>query len=412
MTRWFPRLLLVTFLIQLAIYAIRPMASYRAISLGAGPLDLGIIASSFAVLSLLVAVPIGRWVDRWGEPRFVTAGAGIISLVSLTLLGIGSVPALALSQAVLGLGHIMSVVGTQTLIANAGAPDRRDARFGVYTVVVSLGQLAGPAVGGLLAGAAASDPATGAATTGQDRFGTTVVFGGAAAFAAFACLVAASLWWLPTSQVRHRRDELPDPPVTSRKALARVLVVPSMPQAMLASLTVLTSIDILVAYLPAYGEATGLPVEVVGFLLATRAAASMASRLVMLPLIALFTRRRLLVLSMMVPALALAALPLLDALALLYLAMGVIGFGLGLGQPITLAWVAGQAPPEVRGTAIGVRLSGNRLGQTALPAIVGAIAGATGLVAVFLSLAVMLGISALSVLRASFEDGSARARTM
>ena len=36
----------------------------------------------------------------------------------------------------------------------------------------------------------------------------------------------------------------------------------------------------------------------------------------------------------------------LDALPLLYAAMAVIGFGLGLGQPITLAWVGGRGRSE------------------------------------------------------------------
>ena len=122
----------------------------------------------------------------------------------------------------------------------------------------------------------------------------------------------------------------------------------------------------------------------------------------MLPLIRLLGRRRLLALSIVMPAVSLAAFPLLDAPFLLYTAMVLTGFGLGLGQPITLSWVVSQAPVDVRGTAIGVRLSGNRLGQTVLPVGIGAIAGGAGVTAVFTSLAVLLGLSATAVLVASF----------
>lgn len=403
MTRWFPRLLLVTLLLQAAVYALRPMVSYRAISIGASTFQLGVIASSFAVLSLLVAVSIGRWVDRWGEPRFVFTGAAAICAVCLLLVWIDSVWALAASQALLGLGHIMTVVATQTLVANLGDPGRRDSRFGAFTVAVSLGQLVGPFAAGLVAG-------SGGAGQAPSGVGIGMVFAAAAVVSLLATGVAATFLRQPG---RSRSTTVATTGATDAagrrsywSALGVVFRIPGMPHAMLASLTVLTAIDILSAYLPAYGEANGLSVETVGLLLATRAAASMASRMVMLPLIRLFTRRRLLALSTALPALSLALFPLLEAPALLYAAMVVIGLGLGLGQPITVAWVADRAPDDVRGTALGVRLSGNRLGQTVLPAGIGAVAGAFSLTAVFVSLAGLLGVSALAILTADLSGGS------
>jgi MFS family permease len=395
---WFARILLVTVLVQTAVFAIRPMVSYKAIAVGAGSFDLGVIAAAFAVIPLLVAVQIGRWVDRWAEPRFIVVGAAVIAASCLSLLWIDSIWALAASQAALGLGHIMTVVGTQTLVGNRGDPTRREARFGVFTVVVSLGQLAGPTGAGLLAGRA-SGPAV---PDGTVVFGTGPVFLGAAAISLLATLAAIGL--------REARSVIVDPvPVpgnaareSTGQALWRVLRIPSMPHAMVASLTVLTTIDLLAVYLPAYGEANGLSVQTVGLLLGARAAASMASRILMLPLIKLLGRRLLLALSIAVPAVSLAVFPLLDAPFLLYTAMVLAGFGLGLGQPITIAWVVDRAPADVRGTAIGVRLSGNRLGQTVLPVGVGAIAGGAGVAAVFISLAVLLGLSAATVLVASF----------
>lgn len=102
------------------------------------------------------------------------------------------------------------------------------------------------------------------------------------------------------------------------------------------------------------------------------------------------------------PAVVLVLVPFLDD-AVLFPAMVVAGLGLGLGQPLSLAWVAANAPRELRGTALGVRLSGNRLGQIVVPAVVGALAGVTGLAAVFWSLTAMLASSAVLNARASFE---------
>jgi MFS family permease len=177
-----------------------------------------------------------------------------------------------------------------------------------------------------------------------------------------------------------------------------------MPQAMLASLAVLSTIDIVVAYLPVYGVANGIPVATVGLLLAARAAASMVSRGFMLPLRRLLGRRRLLLFSIVAPALMLVVLPLVGSATVpLFIVMALVGFGLGLGQPLTMSWVATRAPFDIRATAIGVRLSANRLGQVAVPATVGVVAGAAGLTAIFWSLAAMLAVTALVVTTAPFD---------
>jgi MFS family permease len=192
-------------------------------------------------------------------------------------------------------------------------------------------------------------------------------------------------------------------------ALRRVLAVPSMPQAMLASITVLSSVNILIAYLPAYGEATGLSVEMVGLLLAIRAGASMASRILMVPMRRLLGRRNLLVACMLLPAVGLVVMVVIGTVAALFACMVLIGFGLGLGQPLTLSWVAGRAPVDLRGTAVAARLGGNRIGQFLLPAGVGVVAGFVGLGAVFWSLSILLALGATFVMTGPFiEDANDR----
>jgi hypothetical protein len=62
--------------------------------------------------------------------------------------------------------------------------------------------------------------------------------------------------------------------------------------------------------------------------------------------------------------------------------MAAVRFGLGMGQPLSLIWIAEAAPTNMRGAAVGVRLTGNRLGQVAIPAIVGGVVGSTRIGAV------------------------------
>jgi MFS family permease len=176
---------------------------------------------------------------------------------------------------------------------------------------------------------------------------------------------------------------------------------------MVVGVIVLVSVNVLIVYLPAYGAEIGLSVQVVGILLAARAAASMTSRLLLGVLRGRMTRQRLLVLCMVIPAIALSIVPLSSAAPILLGLMVLIGFGLGLGQPLTLSWVAMRAPSGHRGTALAVRMTGARLGQVIVPGLAGAVAVATGAGGVFLALGLVLGGSAVLVgLGSTFSEPS------
>jgi MFS family permease len=82
--------------------------------------------------------------------------------------------------------------------------------------------------------------------------------------------------------------------------------------------------------------------------------------------------------------------------------LAVAGFAMGIGQPMTMAWVSRISPAHMRGLAISIRLTANRFGQVVAPAAAGLIAGA-GVSGVFWMLA---GIQAVSIWTASKADGA------
>lgn len=420
---WYTLVLTTNALVHATVYAVRPLATYRALELHAGPAEVGAVASTFALFSFFMAVPAGRWVDRWGEPPFILAGSVLTTLGALLAGWAGSVAMLAATQAFLGLGHLLAVVASQALIANRTDESIRDDRVGLYTVMASLGQLAGPALVSLVAGsggernlqpafwlgAALTAVAGGLAWPLAKSAGAGAARGHVRAAGAGAGHGGAAGAGHGGAAGTGRGVVAGAGRAAARVAagfgqVARILRRPGMIPAMLASLTVLSSIDILSAYLPVLGEIRGLPVSVVGLLLSVRAALSMVSRLFMAALLRRFERGPLLFACMALPALAVAALPWMPSVAGLCALMAVAGLGLGLGQPLTMTWVANRAPRDQRGTALGVRLSGNRLGQLVMPAMVGSIAGALGEAAIFWVVAGWLLLAALWVVRAPFGE--------
>lgn len=66
-------LLLHSALIQAITFLVRPAATYRALELDVPAFALGVLAASYAVFPLLLALPIGNLVDRLGERRLMAA---------------------------------------------------------------------------------------------------------------------------------------------------------------------------------------------------------------------------------------------------------------------------------------------------------------------------------------------------
>jgi MFS family permease len=150
-------------------------------------------------------------------------------------------------------------------------------------------------------------------------------------------------------------------------------------------------VDTLVVFLPAYGEANGIPVQVIGLLLALRSLVAIGARVLTGRVVAALGEANALLVALFLAAAAFLTIPLTTNPVVLGIQMAMLGLGLGLGQPLTLAWVAATSPPNAMGTAVAVRLTGNRLAQLVAPLILGAMAGPAGVAAVFLALAALLG---------------------
>jgi MFS family permease len=382
---WLGRILVVLVLTQAATFLARPVTSYRALALGADERVIGLITASFAVIPLVVAVPLGRVADRRRPVGMLAAGVAILA-ASFLLLGLaGSLAELALWSALLGLGHLALILAAQSLIAQQSEDRQHDRDFGLMAAAVSLGQLVGPTLGGLVLSA-------GASPDGSLEGATTRAFLVAAGLAALA---------LPACFGTGAAGGGRDPGAEAGRPMRATDIVraPGVPAGMFASVAILAAVDILTAYLPVIGERNGIGPAVVGALLSLRAAASILSRLLIPPMVRALGRVRLIAVSAAGSALAMGVLPVPHEAAALAVVLVVAGFFLGIGQPLTMSLIVQAVPDDARGTALAIRLFGNRVGQVATPAVAGLVAGAAGIAAAFWLLGGLLVVAAATVAR-------------
>jgi MFS family permease len=381
---WLARVLAGVVLTQAALYLARPVTSYRALALGADARAVGLITAAFALVPLVVAVPLGRASDRW-RPGYLLTGGIALGALSCALLGLaGTLAGLALASAVLGLGHLALTLAGQSLIARQSGDARHDRDFGLYAAAASAGQLVGPALAGLALGSAGGRSLEDATTLG---------------FVVAAGLMALAV---PTSLGTDRLGRAARPEATARGRPLRageLIGSRGVPAGMFASLAILATVDVLTAYLPVLGVQRGIPPAVVGGLLSLRAATSILSRVLIPWMVERLGRVRLLAASAAGSALLTAALPLSGDTLVLAVLLAAAGFLLGIGQPLTMSMVVHAVPADTRGTALAIRLTGNRFGQVATPAADGLVAGAAGVSAAFWLLGGLLGLAALAVAR-------------
>jgi predicted MFS family arabinose efflux permease len=279
---------------------------------------------------------------------------------------------------VLGIGQLFSMFAEQSLVAGLAGRAGFDVAFGRFTFAGSFGQILGPLGVTAIAGS----------HTLPD---TQALF--------LASLVCAGILMAFALPVRNIATEHPRATSSHRASARGILGVSSVRAAMLASLANLATLDILMVYLPLLGTTRHLDGRTIGMLLAVRGAASMVSRSCVGRLTTRYSRPGILMTAMGGSALSVALLGSGAPVPVLAALLVVAGLGLGLAQPLTLAWVVSLVPLEMRATALSWRLAGNRLTQMIVPVVAGGVASGAGAGAVFLLTGAWLGGAALVVSR-------------
>lgn len=377
---WVQRALVNSTLTQAAIYVIRPMITYRALEVGLTPGEIGVIAALYALFPVLLALQFGTWVGKVGESKFLVVGASTMALSALLFVHANSFVTLALLTAIVGLSHLACMVGGQTLIALRSKKEDQNTNFGYYTFSASLGHFIGPLMGAWVAGSNGALPRS-----------TSAAFYLACAIA-FIAIIVVIQWWRNPATVEAAHDA-----GTLTQAIA-VLKKPRMKATVYISLVVSSAQDVLIVFIPLFGNERGFSPTAVGLILGARGATAMTSRFFLGKLTKKFDDHAVLMTSLISSLILLIGMGLSHDALIFGLTTAIAGFALGIGQPLTMANVTKITQERERAMGVSLRLTGNRLGQVIYPASAGALAGILGAGSVFYALSIAIA-SALAAAR-------------
>jgi predicted MFS family arabinose efflux permease len=360
------------------IYAIvRVTTSYRAIELQLPVVSLGIISATFAIPPMLLAVWVGRILDRGHDAQAAWIGSGIFVVACAGFYFLAnSLTALLLLTALFGVGHLFLMASQQMLCVRSAGPRGRDAAFGNYVVSSAVGQGLGPYIIAWIGGSATL-PATGS------------LFGIAFIIALISLATAAAIRPAPKHLLPAK-----DGAVVPLRTLLRQSGLMAV---LIASVITITSQDLLTIYLPLLGADQNIDSGNIGGLLTVRSVASLISRLSYTRVLRLIERQKLTLITMAGAGLGFACFALPIPLAVMYAAMIFLGFALGIATTLSLTNVVDLASAAAMGTVMSLRITGNRLGQAAVPFLASLVAAATGVGGIFAIIALSLTASGASV---------------
>jgi predicted MFS family arabinose efflux permease len=370
-------LLMHSVIVQTIYALVRVTTSYRAIELDLPVVSLGIISATFAVPPTLLAVWVGRLLDRGLDAQVAWIGSGVFVLTCTGFCFFSdSLAALLLLTALFGVGHLFTMASQQMLCVRCSGPRGRDTAFGNYVVSSAIGQGLGPYLIAWVGGTASVPP------TGK-------LFGIALIFAVLSVATGAAIRPAP----KHMRPEKTREVVPLRTLLRQR----GLMAVITASVITITSQDLLTIYLPLLGADQNIDVRNIGALLTVRSVASLISRLSYTRVLRLIARQPLTLISMGGAGIGFACFAFPIPLPVMYAAMIFLGFSLGIATTLSLTNVVDLASAAAMGTVMSLRITGNRLGQAAVPFLASLVATATGVGGIFAIIAVSLVTSGASV---------------
>ena len=144
------RLIAVAVTAHVALGAARVTTALYALSLHASPFTVGTLIALFAVFPMLLAVPMGRVIDRIGVRKPLMAGCLLASLGVVLAATVQGLTVLYPAAMLIGTGFMAIFIGAQHAVGTLSPPDQRTASYSRLSLGFSISSFTGPLIAGVV----------------------------------------------------------------------------------------------------------------------------------------------------------------------------------------------------------------------------------------------------------------------
>jgi MFS family permease len=332
-----------------------PVLPLFAVSLGAGPAQVGIINGAFMLATGILSIPAGLLADRVG-PR-IPAVVGILAAsVSSFLVTQCSTPGhMASAYLLFGVGLAAFIPSMLSQVATTFPVEKLGQAYGWYSTAMYVAITLGPAVGGFLG----------------KNVGLRQVFYLSAGLLLLVALIAFA--FLPRSPVLRKSE-----PRAVLAASLSLLRNRPLIACLLVTWGAAMGFGIFLSFLPLYASGKGLDPAQVGLVFAAQALTNVFCRIPVGLAADRFDRRWIVAAGIIFFAAGLSCLGFFRHTASLSACAVLLGIGMALTFTAVGALIAESVPPVQRGLAMGMYNSSVYLAMMAGSTTMGVCIRATG----------------------------------
>jgi len=338
-----------------------------ALKEGYSALAVGVLMSLYALTQVFLSLPAGRFADRHGLKRPVAISVTAATLGAGLAVAFPVFPVLCLAALLTGGATGAAVIALQRHVGRvASGPTQLKQAFSWLAIGPAFSNFLGPFAAGLVIDHA----------------------GFRAAFALMAVFPLICWFWIRTAREEPLSDAQRKVPRGRAWDLWRE---PMFRRLILVNWFLSSAWDVHTFVVPVLGHERGLSASVIGTILGVFAAAAAAIRVV-LPAIAARVREWALIVGAMVATSAIYAVyPFMHQALTMGLCSVLLGFALGIVQPMVLTLLHQITPEHRHGEAVGMRMLVINASSVAMPMLFGTAGAAVGVSAVFWTVAVAVG---------------------
>lgn len=366
---------------HVALGAARVTTALYAISLQATTFTVGSLIALFALFPMLLAVPMGRLIDRIGVRKPMMGGCLLASIGVMLAALVQGLNILYLSAILIGTGFMTIFISAQHAVGALTLPNQRAASFGKLSLGFSVSSFTGPLIAGFVI----------------DHSHYTVAYWVCAGFTLAAFVIAAS-GALKAMPLQHKVR------AAGAGSPLELLRNPDLRRIYIVGILLAAAWDLFTFVTPVRGSQLGFSASTIGMILATFSAATFTVRLAMPRITRRYHEWQILSGALATAALCYVTMPFMQhPLAMAAVAAG-LGLALGTGQPNVLALLHQWAPAGRGAEAIGIRATIGNASAVLLPLAFGAAGTALGLYVVFWLLALLIAVGVPLALRQSRQQ--------
>jgi MFS family permease len=300
------------------------------LSIGGTSAEAGLVSGIVAIMALVLRPLIGWVTDAWKRRPIALIGSSFYGIAGIIIALSNSIGTMVLGRLVHGIGISCYSTASNSYVADIAPPKRRAEAIGIFAATNSLGLIIGPAIGFYIVA----------------RLGFHWLFYVTVSLAVIACIV--SLFAKEKQRPRASQRQ-------SWSWRTGILAVDSLPIAWIALCLGMTYGSI-TAFIAIFASSRGI--ENPGFYFTIQAIMILIARVFSGRFADKYGRAFMIIPGIIAMSLALALLPLAQEFSVFVISAVLMGMGVGVAQPSTMALLVDQVQSDKRGLAMATYFMG------------------------------------------------------